>query len=130
MLKSDSPKGAKSVRTAIVIPFVLALAAAAAWADPLILEAEDFVASFNAGGAPIYVTYCSGASGGYAVEGYDYPGDFIELRADICQAGDYEDILRSGGELYEWSEHFVRYRVEGGSTIAFATFATYGMGIG
>ncbi len=118
------------VRTAILVLSVLALVAPAANAVPIILEAEDYVGSFNVGGEPIYVTSCSGASGGYAVEGYDYPGDFIELRAEIGQAGEYDDILRSGGDLYVFSGHLATYRIQGGSTFGFATFSTYGMGIG
>ncbi len=109
---------------------IMALTASAAYAVPIILEAEDYVGSFNVGGNPIYVTTCSGASGGLAVEGYDYIGDYIELRVEIPQAGDYDDILRSGGELYVFSEHFATYRIDGGSTFAFATFSTMGLGIG
>lgn len=118
------------MRTAMLVVFTLALTATAATAAPIILEAEDYVAAFNVGGDPIYVTSCPGASGGYAVEGYDYPGDFIELEVDIAQAGDYDDILRSGGELYEWSDHFAGYRIKGGATFSYAMFYTYGMGIG
>jgi hypothetical protein len=118
------------VRTAMVAVFMAALAAAAAHATPIILEAEDYVGSWNMGGDPIYVTLCSGASGGYAVEGYDYIGDFIEFRVVITQAGEYDDILRSGGELYEFSEHFARFRRENGGTFTYATFSTMGMGIG
>lgn len=118
------------MRTAMLVLSILALTAPAAYAVPIILEAEDYVGSFNVGGDPIYVTLCSGASGGYAVEGYDFPGDYIELEVDITQAGDYDDILRSGGELYVYSEHFARYRIKGGSTFNYATFSTMGMGIG
>ncbi len=118
------------MRTAMLVLSIMALTASAAYAVPIILEAEDYVRSFNVGGDPIYVTSCSGASGGYAVEGYDYPGDYIELRVEICQAGDYDDILRSGGELYVYSEHFATYRIDGGSTFSFASFSTMGLGIG
>lgn len=118
------------MRTAMLVIFTIALAASAAHAAPIILEAEDYVSAWNMGGDPIYITLCSGASGGYAVEGYDYIGDFIELRVVLPRAGQYDDILRSGGELYEFSEHFARFRRENGGTITFTTYSTMGMGIG
>jgi hypothetical protein len=130
ILICDSQKGAISVRTALFFLSILGLTAAAANATPIILEAEDYVGSFNLGGDYIYITSCSGASGGYAVEGYDYPGDYIELEVDITQAGQYEDILRSGGELFEYSEHFATFRIKGGSTFSFADYSTMGLGIG
>jgi len=118
------------VRTAILVPALVALAAFAATAEPIIIEAEDYVASFNVGGDPIYVTACSGASGGFAVEGYDTIGDFIELRVVLPMVGEYDDTLRSAGELYEFSEHIATFRYEGGGTFAHSYYTTMGYGIG
>ena len=121
----------KTVRTApLIFVIILALTAPAGLSAPIILEAEDYVGSFNVGGDPITVTACSGASGGYAVEGYDTVGDRIDLRVVITQSGDYDDVLRSGGELYVSSSHFLTIRIEGGSTIGFSTYNTFGWGIG
>ena len=72
--------------------FFLTLASHAGGA-PIILEAEDYIASHDAGGGPITAVVCSGASGGLAVEGYDAPGDWIELRAVLPESGAYEDML-------------------------------------
>lgn len=118
------------MRTAILVVSFIALLACAASASPIILEAEDYVASFNAGGDPIHIVFCSGASGGLAVEGYDSAGDFIELRVVLDMAGAYDDTLRSGGELFEFSQHRVSYRRAGGGTFAYSDFVTYGYGIG
>ena len=118
------------MRASLAVLAVLAVVTSAASATPIILEAEDYIDSFNVGGDFITIVECSGASGGLAVEGYDVPGDWIELRVELSQAGDYDDILRSGGELYEASDHFARIRPQGGGTIGFSFYYTYGMGIG
>jgi hypothetical protein len=130
MLMGDFERGQYIVRTAMLVLSFIALMAAQTLADTIILEAEDYVAYFNAGGEPIYTVFCSGASGGLAVEGYDTVGDFIELRVILDMAGSYDDTLRSGGELFEFSQHRVSYRRLGGPTLAYSNFTTYGYGIG
>ena len=102
------------VKTAWLVLSISVFLASFASAAPIIVEAEDYVSSHNEGGEPITVTSCGGASGGYAVEGYDSTGDWIELRVTLAVAGTYEDILRSAGELWEWSQHRLMVRVEGG----------------
>lgn len=118
------------MRTTVLIFSFTALLVSAAFADTIILEAEDYVASYNAGGDPIYVTYCSGASGGYAVDGYDTAGDYIELRVVLDMAAEYDDTLRSAGLLYEFSQHRTRFRREGSATFAYSSYMTYGYGLG
>lgn len=70
---------------------------ASIYAHDLTVEAESYTASFNAGGTGIYVTYCSGASGSYAVEGFDAAGDWIEVTLTTPELGAYGDTLRSAG---------------------------------
>jgi hypothetical protein len=63
----------------------------------IIVEAESYVASFNAGGEPIGWVYCSAASGGRAVEGFDTTGDWIEVVVTIPEIYGYADSIRSAG---------------------------------
>lgn len=118
------------MKAALLIISALALAAAPACALPIFLEAEDYITSYNAGGVSIYVTSCSGASGGLAVEGYDYPGDWIEMRVALTEGGAYEDWFRSAGDDLVASDHRVTIRVEGEGDIAASGYHTVGMGIG
>ncbi len=79
---------------AILVMFVLP---ACSYAHDIVVEAEDYVNSYDTGGTAIYVTACSGASGGYAVEGFDSPGEWIEVTLAIPEVGSYADTLRSAG---------------------------------
>jgi len=83
-------------RLLLVLIFI-ALLSFTASAESIWVEAETYTASFDAGGLTIYVTGCSGASGGMAVEGFDFPGDWIELKLTIPENGAFTDSLRSGG---------------------------------
>ncbi len=100
-------------------------------AQSIIIEAESYVASYDAGGVSIYITTCTGASGGYAVEGYDTPGDWIEVVLNMSDAGSFADSLRSAGELYEESDHQSTIFGAGpGGDDVISTYHTYGYGIG
>jgi len=127
---ADLSEGARHVRTTMLVFSFIPLLVSAAFADTIILEAEDYVASYNAGGDPIYVTYCSGASGYYAVDGFDTAGDFIELRVVLDMAAEYDDTLRSAGELFEFSQIRAKFRREGHATFAYSSYMTYGYGLG
>jgi hypothetical protein len=100
-------------------------------AHGLVIEAESFVASYDAGGTSIYITACSGASGGRAVDGFDYPGDWIEVILDAAGAGSYADSLRSAGESGVESD-LMSTVVNGGpgGVDLISTYHTTGMGIG
>lgn len=118
------------MKAALLVSAFLALAASWAGAAPLVLEAEDYIASYDAGGVSIHVTSCSGASGGLAVEGYDHIGDWIELRVTLPESGAYADMFRSAGDDLVYSDHTATIRVEGGNTVASSTYQTMGMGVG
>ena len=102
----------------------------AASAQGVIIEAETFVASHDEGGGMIYVTSCTAASQGLAVEGFDYPGDWIEVVLTVETNGSYADVLRSAG--LDGLESTVRSTVYGcgpaGEDLV-STFYTVGMGI-
>ena len=118
------------LKAVLLFVAALALVTMPAASLPIFLEAEDYIASYNAGGVSIYVTSCSGASGGLAVEGYDYPGDWIEMRVVLPEGGAYEDWFRSAGEDLAASDHVVTIRVEGAEDVATSGYHTVGMGVG
>jgi hypothetical protein len=97
----------------------------------IVIEGEDFVASQDLGGIPIAWTYCSGASGGKALDGLDIQGEWIELVLDTPDAGSFTDSLRSAGLLDEESN--LRSTVVNGGpggTDLMSSFHTVGLGIG
>ena len=115
----------------LLVLFFLALLSLTASAESIWVEAETFTASYDAGGLGIYVTGCSGASGGQAVEGFDYPGDWIELKLTIGENGAFTDSLRSGGLSMEESD--IRATVFGAGPVGenlVSDFHTLGYGIG
>jgi hypothetical protein len=109
----------------------IALLSFSASAESIWVEAETYTASHDAGGLAIYVTGCTGASGGLAVEGFDYPGDWIELKLTVAENGAFVDSLRSGGVLAVESD--LRCTVAsagpGGEDIV-SVYNTLGYGVG
>lgn len=82
----------------IVIAFPLAVVQVA-FPQTLRLEAEDFIASHNIGGGDVYIRSCSAASGGYAVDGLDREGEWIQLALELSEGLCFVDSLRSAGSL-------------------------------
>jgi hypothetical protein len=75
---------------------------------PYRLEAENMIDSLNAGGDPILKASCTSASGGYAVDGVDADGEWIEIAFQIWESTCFTDSLRSAADV-----SFVRtYAVE------------------
>ena len=72
-------------------------------------EAESAVAAgrvHNEGGAAdLFVKQCAGASGGLAVEGMDFPGDWIEFDLELGAPFCFQDSVRCAGVL-DASWHF------------------------
>lgn len=111
----------------VLIPLVCLQANAQA----IVVEGESYVASHNEGGDPISVVGCAAASGGQAVEGFDFPGDWIEVVLGIAENGAFTDRLRSGGDAGEESD--IRSTVFGADPLGqdlVSVFHTVGMGIG
>ena len=77
--------------------FIIAVLAPTVDGQSVIVEAETFVAWHNEGGIAFDITACGSASGGYALEGLDYIGDWVEIVVDIPEMGAYADSLRSAG---------------------------------
>jgi hypothetical protein len=97
----------------VLVVLAVAVLAATAASAAVKVEAESYVASYNIGGNGIGIVSCSAASGGYAVEGFDVVGEWIEMMVTIPETYGYADTLRSAGE----------YGVE--SDIAMAIFSAY-----
>ena len=115
----------------LLVMLALILLPASSYAHEIALEAEDYTGSFNTGGESIYVTACAGASGGYAVEGFDSPGDWIEVTLTTPQLGAYADTLRSAG-LYGYESDMritIMNGAEGGGDIE-SYYSPLGLGIG
>ena len=114
----------------LLVLAVICLSFGLASAQDILLEAEDFTASYNEGGNPILRVSCSGASGGLALEGLDYPGDWIELSLTIWN-GSFTDTIRSAGLLD--SASVLRSTIFGADPFGndlTSVFPTYGLGIG
>lgn len=115
----------------LLVLLALFLVPASSYAHDIALEAEDYTNSFNTGGEAIYTTACSGASGGYAVEGFDFPGDWIEVSLTISELGAYADTLRSAG-LYGYESDMritIMNGAQGGGDLM-SYYAPVGLGIG
>ncbi|MFH1312610.1 MAG: hypothetical protein ABIJ00_05225 [Candidatus Eisenbacteria bacterium] len=118
------------VRMLAIISFIV-LMCSAACAQSIMVEAEHYITFYNAGGTTIYVTTCSAASGGLAVEGFDWTGDWIELVVNIPLAGSYADSIRAAGLLSTASEFqstVINGKPGGGDLVS--TFNIIGLGIG
>jgi hypothetical protein len=110
---------------------VLAVGVSTASAYTIILHAPDYIASHNEGGADFYITPCGGASNGLAVEGYDYAGDWIELKLVLSQASTYWDSLRSAADDGALGSHKLTIFGPGGEPVGEpSTYQTEGLGIG
>jgi hypothetical protein len=124
-------KEVKSLVRVIAIIGLVVLTFATANAQTIVVEAENYVTFSNKGGTTIYVTSCSGASGGLAVEGFDWVGDWIEVVVNIPEAGSYADSLRSAGLLSIASEiQSTVLNGEPGGGDHISTFNMVGLGIG
>jgi len=86
------------VKMLMVFTLMVAVCASAN-AQPIILEAESYIASHDEGGSAIYVTACGAASGGLAIEGFDFPGDWIEVALLLGQNKSMANRIRSGGDV-------------------------------
>ena len=124
-------KEVKFLARALAIIVLTILMFSAANAQTITVEAELYVTYYNAGGTTIYVTSCSGASGGLAVEGFDWTGDWIEVVLNIPEAGSYADTLRSAGVASVESEiHSTIINGDPGGGDLNSVFNMVGLGIG
>ena len=97
----------------------------------VLVEAENFVNSYNAGGDEIIVVTCSAASGGFAVEGFDAPGDWIEIGVTVPETYLYVDSLRSAGDLDVQSGiGLTVFGASPGGSDVTSGYRTVGLGIG
>lgn len=114
--------------TALLLGVMLPAVPASAYT--VVLQASDYIASFNAGGADYYTTPCGGATNGIGLEGYDAPGDWIELKLVISQESSYRDSLRTAADDLTQGDHRVTVFGPGGETVGTSSYLTQGLGIG
>ena len=87
---------ARQFLSALIAGASVAALAVPAWgAGDLIVEGEDFefYGSHDLGGIPIAAVFCPGASGYYAADGLDVPGEWILLSVNVPSEGCYSSIL-------------------------------------
>ncbi len=78
------------------------------------IEAEHYVASHNVGGGQIIRGACNhGASGGLAIEGLDWSGDWVEYLLTLADGFCFVDSLRSAGRVGSIREFVMEFFREG-----------------
>ena len=86
--------GRRDVRLPAVVAVVLLVAAAVAFADSSVMvEGEDYVEYNDIGGGLIRPEFCSSASGQYAADYIDVPGEWIMLRATFPSTGCFDPTV-------------------------------------
>ncbi len=100
-------------------------------ASAVSLEAEDYAAFHEAGGALITVVSCSAARGGLAVDGLDVPGDYLEWPLTLTHPLVFRDSLRSAGAIGLTRRYAVLFLpAAGGAPVAGDTLTTVqGLGV-
>lgn len=96
----------------LLLALLALLAAIPAVASPqtIRIEAEDYVASHNVGGGQIVLAACNyGASGGRAIEGLDWNGDYVEYLLTLSQEFCFVDSLRSAGRVGSFREFVMEF---------------------
>jgi hypothetical protein len=88
---------------------VLAVAPPVHAALPLRIEAENYVASYNAGGDAISVGSCSSASGFLVALGVDAVDDWVECAFTMASADSFRFGLASAGNLGETRQWLVEF---------------------
>ena len=85
------------IRAVLLVPlfFLLTPASPSGAAEGVLVEGEQFTdyGSYNIGGYDIRPEYCAGASGYYAADGLDLPGEWIRLRVVLPLEGCYDVVL-------------------------------------
>ena len=104
--------------------------ARACLADGLRVEAEGLATFYNYSGTTIGTVACSGASGRFAIQGVDFPGEWIEIPFTVTSAVAFVDSLRSSGYTNEHRQLSVHFISEGNLQSAPGDTMTTGLGLG
>jgi hypothetical protein len=119
------------MKAALLTLLAALMVATTASAYTVVLQASDYIASHNAGGSDFYATPCGGATNGLGLEGYDFPGDWIELKMVIGSEGTYRDSLRTAADDMMEGNHLVTVFGPGGVPVGNPSpHQTVGLGIG
>ena len=115
----------------LAVVLAVILLPACSYAHDITIEAETYTNSFDAGGNTIDLVSCTAASGGWAVEGFDWPGDWIELSLTTPELGAYADTLRSAGLYgYESDLRLTIFNGSQGGENLISYYHPVGLGIG
>ncbi len=121
------------MRPAAPILLLALLASAAALpcgAAGIRIEAEALTNAYNYSGATIFKTNCIGSSGGLAVDGMDFPGEWIEIPFTLNETAVFVDSLRSAGYVSQYRQFSVHFLSQGGLEGAPGDTMTTGFGLG
>lgn len=118
------------MKIAMLTVLAVLVVSSAASAMTVVLQTSDYIASYNAGGTDFYTTPCGGATNGLGLEGYDYAGDWIELKLVLSEPGTYRDSLRTAADDMTVGNHIVTVMGPGSETMGTSSYQTEGLGIG
>lgn len=108
----------------------LAVTAVPCQAAGLRVEVEDLTTFYNYSGTTIGTVSCSGASGQFAIQGVDFPGEWIEIPFTLTSTVAFVDSLRSSGYTNERRQFSVHFISEGNLQSAPGDTTTTGLGLG
>lgn len=96
------------------------------------LEAEDATDWLDVGGSSIQIVACSAARGALAVDGVDWPGDWIAWDLSLTEDFYFRDSLRTAGSIGLTRTFVVQFLpAAGGPPVATDTLRTPpGAGVG
>ena len=84
----------RQIRLPAVVAGIVLVVAAVGYADSSVLvEGEDYEDYNNIGGGLIRPEFCSSASGQYAADYIDVPGEWIMLRATFVSTGCFNPVV-------------------------------------
>ncbi|UCF04142.1 MAG: hypothetical protein JSV33_09315 [bacterium] len=83
----------------LVLCLLLSGLAAPAYSQIIMIEAEDYIDSFDIALDSIQVVVGFGCSGGYYVMGLDYPDEWTEYNVGIDSLGAYSASLLCRGDI-------------------------------
>ena len=120
----------RQVVHALLLAALFGVPARACLADGLRVEAENLTDFYNYSGTTIGTVSCSAASGRLAIQGVDFPGEWIEIPFTLTSAVAFVDSLRSSGYTNERRQFSVHFISEGNLQSAPGDTATTGLGLG
>lgn len=108
----------------------LCLAPSILFAQRQLIEAEDFLTSYDAGGAAIQALPLAGCSGGYFLFGLDIPGEWVEYELAVEASGVFGFTMTCRGTLNRQYALKLVFSPAGGGAASTVEFSFVGEGFG